>query len=357
MESTPTSVEIDGSLGEGGGQMLRSSLSLSNILGIPFSMDRIRARRQKTGLRPQHLTAVEASARLCGGHVEGAEVGASRIHYSPNHLPFGEHFIDIGTAGATSLLLHALYYPMAWSDQGGVLRLAGGTHVDKAPTFDYLNNVWTPMIRVCGMDVSLRLHRHGFYPRGGGLIEATIPSKQRPQSFRYEQRPDLDRISILALFGQPPEQKRPSNGLTPVAQRMGNAAQELLHQLGFRASFLCSEPDALCVGAVCHVICHFGPLRAGFTAWGWKGRPAEQVGAEAAALAAQFLRSEAVVDEWMADQLLLPLALAQGPSVFLAPQRTGHLLTNADIIMSFLPHVSISIESDTRGLQRVEIRP
>ena len=111
------------------------------------------------------------------------------------------------------------------------------------------------------------------------------------------------------------------------------------------------------MGAVCHVICHFGPLRAGFTAWGWKGRPAEQVGAEAAAMAAQFLRSDAVVDEWMSDQLLLPLSLADGPSVFLAPQRTGHLTTNAEIIMKFLPHVRISIEPDAKGLQRVEIHP
>jgi RNA 3'-terminal phosphate cyclase (ATP) len=349
---------LDGSEGEGGGQILRTSLSLSTILGIPFGMERIRAGREKPGLRPQHLMAIQASARLSNGRAEGAAVNASAIRYTPQDLPSGIHTLDIGTAGAVSLLLHALYYPMAWSSKGGQLRLHGGTHVDKAPTFDYLEGVWMPMLQRCGLDVSLRLERCGFYPKGGGLIEATIPPAQRPRSLVALTRPPLEKIEILSLFGQPRPSRRAHEDPASVTRRMAATAQEKLHEAGFPdAALSCRELFSPSIGATCLVLCSFGDLWAGFTAWGAKGRPAEQVGEEAAQMALRFLESSAVVDEWMADQLLLPLALADEPSAFLAPYETGHLTTNASTIQRFLPNTKIRLTPDAKGHQRVEIFP
>ena len=142
---------IQGNQGEGGGQILRTSLSLSVILRQSLKVINIRANRDKPGLRPQHLTVAQALARLSEATLEGGKVGSAELTFHPTHWEGGDHTISIGTAGATSLLLHALFYPMAKGDEGGVLPLEGGTHNDRAPSFPYLEEVWQPLLRQTGM--------------------------------------------------------------------------------------------------------------------------------------------------------------------------------------------------------------
>ncbi|MEM1008647.1 MAG: RNA 3'-terminal phosphate cyclase [Myxococcota bacterium] len=353
--SVPT-VSIDGALGEGGGQILRTSLSLSTLLNIPFSIQNIRAHRKKKGLRPQHLTAVQASAQLAKAKLQGAIIGSGNLSYAPTQRSGGNHRFDIGTAGATTLLLHALYYPLALGQQASQLTLIGGTHVDKAPTFDYLHHVWLPMLQACGLHAQVNLQRYGFYPKGGGQLDVRIPPQQQSHGVEIEQRPPLDRISIFSVFASPQTKRNDRSGPQTISYQMGHSAQEVLQQMGWDSAFFCSEVQALSHGAVCLIVCHFGVLRAGFLSWGWKGRPAAQVGSEAAAMTAQFLKSPAIVDEWMADQWLLPLALASSPSSYTTPFLSEHLRTNAHIIQQFLPHVEIQLKQE-KHLGHISIHP
>jgi RNA 3'-terminal phosphate cyclase (ATP) len=310
---TADALLIDGAQGEGGGQILRTSLALSAIHNQPIAIEHIRANRDKPGLRPQHLTGVTGMGKLCNATLEGAQKGSSALTFAPTQLPGGTHTIDIGTAGSTSLLLHAIYFAMAWGETGGQLTLHGGTHNDRAPSFDYLQHVWAPMLQQCGYQVSLELTRHGFYPRGGGCIHAEIPGGQQhvqPETpFHWLTRPAIDEITIHGLWAEGNE-KRVSKQRSDVPKRMVNAAQDALRDAGYHSRTQTQHSLSHSIGAVCHIFCTMGPLRAGFTAFGRKGVPAEIIGQEAAAEAIAFLESGACIEEHLSDQFLLPLALS-----------------------------------------------
>ena len=352
MQSSPQILSIDGSQGEGGGQILRSSLSLAVLNQQSIHIENIRAKRKKPGLRPQHLTGATALARLSEAVLEGAEVGSSRLLFSPQQGCGGNHTIDIRTAGSTSLLLHALFYPMAYGKEGGTLTLCGGTHVDRAPTYHYLDYVWAPMLREFGLTVALELNQVGCYPKGGGEISASIEGNQTSQGIEWIERPPLTRLTVLSLFAEPSNRKRSKKH--QITQRMEQAALQELDSLNLPPEVTIDTlpwtPHSLSVGAACHIFCELGPIRAGFTAFGERGQPAEQVGANAAKQAKQFLESPCCLEEHAADQVLLPLALASSPSVFTTPQLTGHLETNAAILQTFLPKLRIHFESQPHGV-------
>jgi RNA 3'-phosphate cyclase len=171
----PPLLELDGAFGEGGGQILRTSLALSLLTGRGFHLANVRAGRAKSGLQPQHLRSVLAAAAIGQAQTRGASLGSSDLVFEPGEVRAGHHRFDIGTAGATGLVLHTVYLPLAL--RGGDpadLTLTGGTHVRTSPTFSFLDATWRAYMALMGLDISLRLDRPGFYPRGGGVVSAYI---------------------------------------------------------------------------------------------------------------------------------------------------------------------------------------
>ncbi len=339
-------IEIDGSLGEGGGQIVRSALTMAIVTGEAIRIERIRARRSAPGLRPQHLKAAEAAAAICEGRLEGAQIGSERLVFHPGRLrPFSGRF-DIGTAGATSLLLQTVALPLMRAESASQLTLCGGTHVPWSPSFHYLERQWLAWLRAMGAQIRIELQRPGFYPRGGGLMEAHIdPSSVLRPLVRTERGP-LREIRLLSLSAGLPRR---------IAERQSRAASQILARCRaeIRTEILCL--DSLSKGTMLLAEGVFESARAVFFSLGQRGKPAERVGAEAAEALLDFLRSDAPVEEHGADQLILPLALAQGESVFRTSTVTTHLQTNIRILHHFLPD-RVRIERHPGGSATVHIR-
>ena len=343
LSSSPTSsagdqgrVLLDGSRGEGGGQILRTALTLSLLTGRPFRMVKIRANRDKPGLRPQHQKAVEAAAALGEAKIAGNAVGARELAFSPGARVLRDLTIDIGTAGSTGLVLQTLHPPMALRAETPVrLVLTGGTFNPKAPAFLFLDATWRAYLSALGMPLTLTMSSAGFYPRGGGRLEARIePATPRPIDW-------TDRAPLRTLHGK----AGISNLRDDIARRMRDRALERLSPHGLSAEIeLVSWPSPGQGAAIALTAEHDGVAPATFVGLGERGKPAEAVADEAVD---QLLAFEAVahaaVDPYSADQILLPLALAPGRSVFTVSEVTEHLRTNADTIRAFLDR-SITIE-------------
>jgi len=329
-------VLLDGSQGEGGGQILRTALTLSLLTGRPFCMVKIRANRDKPGLRPQHQKAVEAAAALGEAKVVGSGVGARELTFSPGAYAPRDLSIDIGTAGSTGLVLQTLHLPLALRAENPVrLVLTGGTFNPKAPAFLFLNATWRAYLAALGMPLTLTMPSAGFYPRGGGRLEAWI-EPATPRAFDQ-----TDRAPLRTLHGT----AGVSNLREDIARRMRNRALERLSALGLSAEIdLVSWPSPGQGAAFALTAEHDGAVPATFVGLGERGKPSETVADEAVD---QLLAFEAVahaaVDPHSADQILLPLSLAPGRSAFTVSAVTEHLRTNADTIRAFLDR-SITIE-------------
>jgi RNA 3'-phosphate cyclase len=340
-------VEIDGSLGEGGGQVLRTSLALSLITGRPVRLFNIRAGRKKPGLAAQHLQAVEASCAVCRGRVEGAALGSTEIALAPGDVVPGEYAFEIGTAGATSLVLHTLYLPLALAGGPSELAIRGGTHVAWSPSFHYLRDQWRPALALMGLDVELEIRKAGYYPKGGGEILARIfhRSTVKPLKLNRDASPSAADVTIVST-------RLPKH----VARRQADTARASLEAAGLRSSLRVEEYDGPAPGTATHVRLATGLLGGMFTSLGERGLPAEQVAARCVEQAVAFARSDGAVDKYLADQLVLPLALAEGSSEYTTSEVTEHLVTNADVVSEFLP-VDIDVVGAKGSPGRVTITP
>jgi RNA 3'-terminal phosphate cyclase (ATP) len=321
-------ITLDGSSGEGGGQILRSALSLSLLTGKPFRIVKIRANRDKPGLRPQHLKCVEAAAMLGNAEVSGGAIGSRDLTFRPGKLDPRDLRIDIGTAGATALLLHTLHLPLALRAEAPVrLTLTGGTYNESAPSFPFLETTWRAHMASIGMPVSVAMPTAGFYPAGGGTLEAWIePATPRP--LVLENRGELVKIQGMA------ETIR----LQGVGRRMADRAMENLADCGFESDVEASEIPGVGPGASITLFAEFtqGPPVA-FVGLGKRGKPAEAVADDAVSQLLEYLEAnDGAVDLHSADQLLLPLAFANGRSVFTVTRVTEHLRTNVETIQAFL---------------------
>jgi RNA 3'-terminal phosphate cyclase (ATP) len=320
-------VELDGSHGEGGGQILRTSLTLSLLTGKPFRLRNVRAGRDKPGLRPQHLMAVRAAAKVGGAQVRGASVGSSDLTFEPGDIASGRYRFDIGTAGSTSLVLQTLYLPLAL--RGGApseVTLIGGTHNEKAPCFHFLDVTWRAYLERMGLRLSLRMMRPGFYPRGGGEVVAHIPPAQALRHQTLRQGAEVTVRGFSAAAGLPYH----------VIERQRRRAVFRMKQFGIEAE-LREEKWEGAPGSVLALVVDTDPAPALFVGLGARGKPAEAVADEAADQAVAYLRAApAAVDAHSADQIVLPLALAEGPSEYTAAEMTQHLLTNVAIIRRFV---------------------
>jgi RNA 3'-terminal phosphate cyclase (ATP) len=327
-------LELDGSEGEGGGQILRTSLALSLITGRGFVLHNVRAGREKPGLRPQHLTSVRAAATVGNATLRGASQGSSELTFEPGEVRPGKYRFEIGTAGATGLVLHTVYLPLAYcASVPSEITLTGGTHVRTSPTFHFLDATWRRYLALCGLQVSLRLVRPGFYPRGGGIVEAFLQAAKRLHGIRLLERGTPKVTGISAVAGLD----------AAIARRQARRAAYRLEQAGFEANIRQEEWEGG-PGTVLVLEVGGGPVPAMFVAIGERGKPAERVADEAADEAIAYLQAgTAPVDAHSGDQLVLPLALADGPSEYAVSEVTRHLTTNVATIRRFLDR-TINVE-------------
>lgn len=319
-------IVIDGSRGEGGGQVLRSSLALSLVTGQPFRIEKIRAGRPKPGLMRQHLTAVNAAADVGSADVEGAQIGSQALVFCPRSVKPGKYHFAVGTAGSCTLVLQTVLPALLTADSPSELVLEGGTHNPNAPPFDFLAKAFLPLIRKMGPKVHATLLRPGFYPAGGGRFTVSIVPAARLK------RLDLpERGQILACSAQGTVAKLPRS----IAERelkvvrdsldWGEQCCEVIEETLSQGpgNFLCLEIRSEHVTEV-------------FTGFGERGVSAENVARETVREVQEYLQAGVPVGRHLADQLLLPIALAGGGSFrTLAPTR--HLSTNAEVIRQFLP--------------------
>ncbi len=317
-------LKLDGSQGEGGGQILRSALTLSMITGIPFRIDRIRAGRAKPGLLRQHLTAVAAAAAISGAEVSGNTPGSQTLEFVPRAIRGGDYRFDIGTAGSCTLVLQTVLPALWFADGPSTVTVSGGTHNGAAPPADFLIRSWLPLMRRMGAQMDIELVRHGFYPAGGGEVRAAIRpvAALGPLDLHGHGQPaSIKAIAVVA--GLPAEIAR--RELDHLAGCFGEAEQEM-RVLGSREG----------PGNVVMLEINHGLHTEVFTGFGEKGLKAETVAERTAHEARDWLASGAAVGEHLADQLLLPMALAKGGG-FTAAAISSHTRTNIGVIEKFLP--------------------
>lgn len=336
-------ITIDGSEGEGGGQILRNACALSLVTGEPFVIEKIRGRRDQPGLMRQHLTAIEAACTIGRAECEGLELGSNRIAFTPGRVTPGEFRFAVGTAGSTALVLQTVLVPLALADKPSRLVIEGGTHASMAPPFDFIEKCFLPVFERMGPRVSARIKRHGFFPRGGGRIEIEI-----------ELAP-LRRIECIER-GEP--QGREGTVLfasldLKIAERIRKAALKAMPeweeaQIAIRELPADQGPGVtLVLGSefehVTEVVCGFGKL----------GLSAERIGATAGKRMAGYEASGAFAGPYLQDQLLLPMALAGG-GAFTSVKISEHTRTAAEIIQRFTGRTT-RFEQDGEGRQLVSI--
>ena len=317
-------IEIDGSQGEGGGQMLRSSLSLAICTQQPFRIVNIRANRDKPGLMRQHLTAVKAAAEISDAEIEGAEIGSRELTFKPRTVKSGHYSFAIGSAGSATLVLQTVLLPLLMAAESSKVRIVGGTHNRGSPPFDFLQRAFLPLVARMGGHVDLQLRSYGFFPRGGGEIVASIVP---PTSW-----------SVLDLIERGAGVRTYAEAY--VAALSIRIAQRELEVIGQSLSlpreqlFLRGLSNEMGPGNAVTITVEHEHVTEVFTGFGERGVTAETVASGAAAEALQYLSSTAAVSEHLADQLLLPMVLARGGS-FKTHRITEHLRSNAAIVETF----------------------
>ncbi len=344
---------LDGSHGEGGGQILRSALSLAAITGRPARIEKIRALRRKPGLAAQHLTAVRAVAILCGAQVRGDAIGSSELDFSPQGpVQAGAYDFDVaaarkgGSAGSAPLVLQAMLVPLALCDGPSQVTLRGGTHVPWSPSFDFIRDVWLAALGRIGISAGIKLDSWGWYPAGGGQIGCAIAggaSEIRPVSL-------LDRGKFHRVTGRAVAAHLPVH----IAARMADRATDLLAQEGIAATIEAEAVESVSSGAGIFLTAHYENVHCGFAGHGKRGKPAEEVAADTVELVLSHRRSRAALDVHLADQLILPLALATGPSEYSVERLTRHIETHAWLVEQFgLARVTLSQQADGTGVVRI----
>lgn len=336
---------IDGSQGEGGGQILRTSLALALITGQGIRVEHIRAGRKKPGLLNQHLTAVKAAQTIGQAGVAGAELGSQTLEFRPGAVTPGEYRFAVGTAGSATLVLQTVLPPLLVASGASVLALEGGTHNPAAPPFDFLEQCFAPVVGRMGPRIELKLRRPGFYPVGGGSFQARIePAKS---------------MTVVNLLETGAVQARRARAVvSKLSPQVGERELAVVRQeLGWPESECVVESVARPAGPGNALMLELEAehVTAIFTGFGERGRSAEEVARQAVVAAQAWLAAGAPVDEHLADQLLLPMALAGGGS-FRTVKPTPHTTTNADVIRRFLP-VEIQCEQESALVWRVTINP
>jgi RNA 3'-terminal phosphate cyclase (ATP) len=329
-------IEIDGSFGEGGGQILRTSLSMSIITGKPFHIKNIRAGRKKPGLLAQHLTSIRAAAEISQAELEGDNQGSAELHFHPQSVKSGEYQFDVGTAGSCTLVLQTILPALIVADSDSALILKGGTHNPFAPPFDFLAGSFLPIIKSMGPEVKAVLKRPGFYPIGGGRIKVKIKPSRELRQINYLERGAIKKVSAKAMVSKLPRNIA-ERELKVVKRRLSidskNLHIEEISNPRGPGNALIIEIESDCLTEL-------------FTGFGEKGVAAEKVAENVVKEAKGYIQAGMPVGQYLADQLLIPAALAGGGK-FRTMFLTEHALTNMEVIKRFA-----DIDFKTKSLDR-----
>jgi len=315
------SLIIDGSESEGGGQILRTALSLSSILQTPFTIKNIRAKRPKPGLQPQHLQAVNALAVITNADVSGAELGSNEVSFSPKKITGGYYSFDIGTAGSISLLLQCLIPVLLFADRPSKITITGGTHVSHSPTMDYINFVFLPMIRKFGANCEIIIEELGWYPKGNGKVVLFVkPSSLKAVSI-------IKKENLISVNGCVSQSNLPEDIIKREEESIRSVFPGILFNSVLKSS--ASAGNSITLWA------EYENTILGVDALGQKGLKAEKLALDAARELEKNIKSRAAVDKWMGDQLLIYMALADGVSQIKVPNITGHIDACLKLIPNF----------------------
>jgi len=345
-------IQIDGSQGEGGGQIIRTALALSCLTGKSFSIENIRANRSNPGLQPQHLTCVNAAQKLCGAKVEGAELGSKNISFYPEKLEAKNIEIDVGTAGSCTLLLQSILLPALFVEKNIRISIVGGTDTKWSMPSDYFTNVFLPQVQKCCETIECKTVRRGFYPKGNGMFEIKIKPKYSVASFpSFEEFRELikttknefilkEQQNLLSIKGVSFASKTLQQAT--VAERMAKSAEQNLKILNVPINVRTEYCETLSDGAGITLWANFGgdeinfrnPVRIGADCLGERGKSSEEVGKEAAINLFEEINSKAPVDSHLADNLI-PFMAIFGGEIKVA-KITEHAKTNIFVVEQFL---------------------
>lgn len=335
-------LELDGSHGEGGGQILRTSLALSMVTGTPVRIRNIRARRSKPGLQRQHLVAVQAAARIGGARVTGADIGSQTLTFEPGEVTPGEHRLSIGSAGSTTLVLQTVLPALLCAPEPSLLILEGGTHNPLAPPFEFLQRTYLPLVNRMGPRVHAELELFGFYPAGGGRIVVSVEPSPKLSGFELLERGEIRGRQAVALVSRLPL----------------HIAERELRVVGREPGWEPPDLQALEVrtpgpGNVLILMLESETLTEVFAGFGERGVSAEEVAGRAVKEMRSYLAADVPVWEHLADQLLLLFALA-GSGAYATGPLSGHTATQIDLIPRFLD-ISIQVKESDSARQVIHV--
>jgi RNA 3'-terminal phosphate cyclase (ATP) len=340
-------VSIDGSLGEGGGQILRTSLALSCITGKALHMENIRANRRNPGLAKQHISCVYAVRDITSGICSGVELGSQILDFQPGKIQGGNFSSDIGSAGSASLVIQTIMPPLFLADKSSTVTVTGGTHNPMSPPYDFFERTFLPAIATGGFNAKCRLLKHGFFPAGGGKIKIDVQpwDKESSSTIDFCQPAEKFEISAIVCTAKLPshiaDRQRGLLLRSPLAYQ-GDEKMRLSQPLKFETIELVDVTDSDGPGNCVMILLSGEHRETVLSAFGEKGKPSEKVIREAVNLTTEFLKSAAAIAHFLADQLLIYMAMTRTGS-FATDKLSSHLQTNIEVIKRFLP-VDFAIE-------------
>jgi RNA 3'-terminal phosphate cyclase (ATP) len=344
-----TLLTIDGAHGEGGGQILRTSLSLSCILQRGCNIVRIRAGRKKPGLLPQHLASVLSAQKVSDADVKGNEFGSSSLVFQPRALREGRYLFDVarerGSAGSVSLVLSTLLPPLVYAPGPSHITVKGGTHVPFSPSFQFVDEVLLDLLLRMGVQAEVQLVRYGYYPMGGGEVRLRVEPSRELTGLHLTDKGTLKAIRGVSAVSNLPRS---------VAERQRQQALHRLQEKGMDVEIEVRSESARGKGTFFFLAADFDGLLCGFSALGAKGKRAEQVADEAVEALFHHTARPGAIDPHLADQILIYAVLARGRTVFTTSKVTHHMMTNAWVIEQFLG-TRVKVEGELGAPGRVEV--
>jgi RNA 3'-terminal phosphate cyclase (ATP) len=345
-------LEVPGDLLEGGGQIVRTTIALAALTGKPVKVTKIRHKRPNPGLQAQHVVAVRAVAAICDAETVGLIQGSQELTFTPHGRAAGRWSFDVGTAGSVPLILQALMPAAAYAPSKVVVELTGGTDVLWSPTIDYVRLIELPLLQLMGYQATIQVHRRGHYPKGGGQVSISVDPPRVMEAVNL-----LERGQFLGIEGVSHCVRLPSH----VAQRQASAAKEKLNAEGFTQVNIATETypsnqdPHVAPGSGITLLAKFtsGTIL-GSDSLGERGKPAETVGAEAAAKLVAELVSHSPVDRHMGDILIPYMAVADGKSLIQVSEITLHTMTNIKVA-EMMVGVKFEIEGELHRPGRVTV--
>ncbi len=334
-------IEIDGSFGEGGGQIVRTAIALSALTKKPVKIFNIRAKRKNPGLSYQHITSIKSVAEICDAEIKGVKKGSSVIEFYPKKIKGGNFIFDVGTAGNVTLVLQCCLLPSLFSNESTRITIKGGTDVKWSPPIDYFSHVFLKILSVMGAKVELKIIKRGFYPKGGGEIELKIEPVKELKKLDLSQTTETKNIKGISFISNLPEH---------ILKRMKDSALKKL--LDYDVKIKEEVKPSFSPGTG---IMLWTDTLLGSSCLGEKGISAERIGENAANNLLQEIKSGATIDVYATDQILPYLALAKNKSVFLTRRISMHAETNMTLIKKFVD-VKFDVKNEN-GLKKVEVMP